>query len=90
MHLLLNQVLSATTSMSQSQPGSGFFSSYTLSPDWSNIVIAVLAFIFSIFTYINQKNKDRKTSAAQQEKEIQAASDAERLRQQTVRLEWYR
>ncbi len=76
--------------MSQNQPGSGSFSGYTLSPDWSNTVIAVLAFIFSVFTYINQKNKDRKTSADQQEREIQAAYDAERLRQQTVRLEWYR
>jgi len=73
-------------SQSQNQVGSGSF----LNPDWTNAFIALLALGFTILTYVRQERKNREANAEQKEKDRLARLEVEQLRQQTIRLEWYR
>lgn len=88
-------------STSQSQPGSGSFVDKLPSADWTNDIIAFLALLFTVITFAyqqwqnrvalaEQREKDRLATAEQNEKDRVARLEVEKLRQQTIRLEWYR
>lgn len=58
--------------------------------DWANVFIALMAFGFSIYTFREQRRKDRENEAAQREKDREAKLEAERLQSVNIRLQWYK
>lgn len=79
-----------TTPISQSLEGSGSSFEPPLGADWTNTIIAVLALLFTILTYILQERKNRIAAAEQADKDRLNKIELEKLRQQTIRLEWYK
>lgn len=73
-------------SPSQNPPGSGSF----LDADWTNDIIAFIVLLFTVMTYVLQQRQNRLANAEQKEKDRLANLKVEELRQQTIRLEWYR
>ncbi|WP_157634670.1 hypothetical protein [Spirosoma panaciterrae] len=76
-------------STSQSQPSSGSFVDKLPGADWTNDIIALIVLLFTVLTYIIQQRQNRKAAAEQKEKDRLVSIEVERLRQQTIRLEWY-
>lgn len=65
------------TIQNQRLPDAGF--SLENAADWASVFVAALAFGLSLYTLIQQRSRDRK-----------ARLEAETLRAQTVRLQWYK
>jgi len=61
--------------------------------DWAdigNVLVAALAFGFSIYSFWIQRNRDRQSRQEIADSQIKAQIDSETLRAQTIRLQWYK
>jgi hypothetical protein len=81
MHLLFEPIWfsSFVNIICQCSSNTGSFLCAIPDADSASALVALLAFIFSIYTFIDQNRRNRK-----------AVKETELLRQQTIRLEWYR
>lgn len=61
--------------------------------DWAdiaNVVVAFMAFGFSIYSFWIQRERDRQSKQETAKNQADAQIEAEKLRAQTIRLQWYK
>ena len=69
--------------------------------DIANVIVAILAFVFSMYSFWIQRKRDRKNYEEANERQIQSEKDAaeklsqskieaEKLRIQAIQLQWYK